>query len=151
MKPPLLFIAVLFSGCVSTQYIPVDHSHPTVEYYVRTFDGLDHDIVFDATVQMLTEQGFTIIDTEEEKGIINTDYRVENRSFNRRAIRRKISALVSNAPRGTQIQLNFDLQEIEDQILWGDDVVIYRSKYLSPHAAQRYYREFFNALDEYLP
>ncbi|MCY3487207.1 MAG: hypothetical protein OXH34_02100 [Bacteroidetes bacterium] len=151
MKPSLLFIAVLLPGCVSTQYIPVEHFHPTVEYYARTYDGLDYDIVFDATVQMLTEQGFAIIDTEKGKGIINTDYGAEDRSFFGRRTRSKTSVLVSNAPNGTQILLNFDLQEIEDQILWGEDVVIYRSKHLNPHVARRYYREFFNALEDYLP
>ncbi|MCY3630605.1 MAG: hypothetical protein OXI05_06765 [Bacteroidota bacterium] len=144
MKHLFCFLPLLLAGCVSTQNIPVEDR-------ARTYD-LDYDTVFDATVQMLAEQGFAITDAEKEEGIINTDYRAEDRifSFISGPTRRKISALVSNAPDGTQILLNFDLQEFVDQSPGGGDG-IYRSQALTPRVARRYYREFFDALEDYLP
>jgi len=142
MKRYLLFL-LLLAGCVSTQNLSVQDRS-------RIYD-LDYDLVFDATVQMLAEQGFAIIDAEKDEGIINTDYRTKDRilSFLSGPTRWKVSALVSLAPEGTQILLNFDLQEFVDQSPTGGGGM-YRSKPITERAAQRYYREFFGALENYL-
>jgi len=145
MKRLLTLIPILIAGCVSTQSLPVEDRS-------RVYD-LDYDLVFDAAVQILAEEGYAIIDAEKEEGIINTDYRAEDRllSWISGPTRRKVSALVSTAPNGTKILVNFDLQEFVDQSFglgFGDRV--YRSKPISPQAARRYYRDFFNRLEEYL-
>ncbi len=146
MKHFFLIFPLLWVGCVSTQSLPVEDR-------ARTYD-LDYDLVFDATVQMLAEHGFAIIDAEKDEGIINTGYRAEDRLFSifRGPTRRKVSALVSIAPNGTKVLLNFDLQEHVDQsvesILGSGSV--YRSQPVSARVARRYYRELFDSLEEYL-
>ena len=144
MKYSLLLLPLLVLGCVSTQNIPAEDRS-------RTYD-LDYDIVFDATVQMLAEKGFAIIDAQRDEGIINTDYRAEDRlfSFFSGPTRRKVSALISNTSDGTQILLNFDLQEFVDQSPGGGDG-IFQSQPRTPRVARRYYREFLTALESYLP
>ena len=139
MKRPLLLFAVLLAGCATTQSLPVEDRS-------RTYD-LDYDFVFDATVQMLAEQGFAIIDAEKDEGIINTDFRLESSflSFLSGPTRLKVSALVSDAPGGTRVLLNFDLQDVDDDVSG-----VYNSRSLTPRAARRYYRDFFGLLDDYL-
>ncbi|MCY3593778.1 MAG: hypothetical protein OXH01_00865 [Bacteroidetes bacterium] len=139
MKRPLLLLPFLLIGCVTTQSLPAEDRS-------RTYD-LDYDFVFDATVQMLAEQGFAIIDAEKDEGIINTDYRAEGSflSFLSGPTRLKVSALVSDAPNGTRVLLNFDLQDVDD-----DARGVYNSRSLTPRAARRYYREFFGSLEDYL-
>ena len=139
MKRPLLFFAVLLAGCATTQSLPVEDRS-------RTYD-LDYDFVFDATVQMLAEQGFAIIDAEKDEGIINTDYRAESSllSFLSGPTRLKVSALVSDAPNGTRVLLNFDLQDVDDDVRGA-----YSSRSLTPRAARRYYRDIFDSLENYL-
>jgi len=140
---PLLLLFLL--GCVSTQSLPVESRS-------RVYD-LDYDLVFDATVQMLSEEGFAIIDAQRDAGVINTDYRADDGSFldflfrNANTTRRKISALVSNAPNGTRVLLNFDLQEFTDPLVGNGT---YRSVQLSPSTARKYYRDFFKNLNAYL-
>ncbi len=143
MKRPLLFFAVLLAGCATTQNLPVEDRS-------RTYD-LDYDFVFDATVQMLAEQGFAIIDAEKDEGIINTDYRLERSSFLRFLTsasdhtRMKVTALVSDAPNGTRVLLNFDLQDMDSDVPG-----VYAATTLTPRAARRYYRDFFGFLADYL-
>ncbi|MCY3487206.1 MAG: hypothetical protein OXH34_02095 [Bacteroidetes bacterium] len=140
MKRSLLFFAVFLAGCATTQSLPVEDRS-------RTYD-LDYDFVFDATVQMLAEQGFAIIDAEKDEGIINTDFRLESSFLSFLSggpTRLKVSALVSNAPNGTRVLLNFDLQDVEDDVRG-----VYSSRSLTPRAARRYYRDFFGLLGDYL-
>jgi len=140
MKRLLYLIPFLLTGCVATQNIAVEERS-------RIYD-LDYDLVFDATVQVLAEEGFAIIDAQREEGIINTDYRAEDRIlfFFSGPTRRKVSALISTAPNGTQVLLNFDLQEYAEQTNSG----VFRSLQVPTRVAQRYYREFFEALEEYI-
>ena len=139
----LSLLLLLLVGCVSTQNLPV-------ETRSRVYD-LDYDTVFDAAVFVLAEHGFAINDAEKDEGIINTDYRAEDRflSFLSGPTRRKVSALVSNAPNGIQILLNFDVQEFVDQSPHGGDGV-YQSQALTPRQARRYYSDFFRDLEDYL-
>ncbi len=141
MKHLLLFVPLLLVGCATTQSLPVEDRS-------RTYD-LDYDIVFDATVQMLAEQGFAVIDAEKDEGIINTDYRSpQNRfmSFIVGDTRMKVSALISEAPNGTRALINFELQDVNT----GPGSPDYTPRTLSPRAARRYYQEFFESLDNYL-
>lgn len=137
----LLCFSLLLAGCVTTQSLPVEDRS-------RTYD-LDYDLVFDSAVQMLAERGFAIIDAEKDEGIINTDYRAEGEflSFLTGSTRLKVSALVSDAPGGTRVLLNFDLQDVD---VSGDVSGVYNSRSLTPRAARGYYRDFFEALDAYL-
>lgn len=135
----LLLLTFFLTGCVTTQNLPVEDRS-------RTYD-LEYDFVFDAAVQMLAEQGFAIVDAEKEEGIINTDYRAQDNlwSFLTSPARMKISALVSNAPDGTRVLLNFDLQDAHE-----DGAGVYNSRSLTPRAARKYYKEFFGSLEAYL-
>ena len=136
-----LLLTLLLAACTTTQNLPVQDRS-------RVYDT-EYEDVFDATVQMLAEQGFAIIDAEKDEGIINTDYRVESNiwSFFTGPTRMKVSALISNASSGTQVLLNFDLQEADTS---GDAPGVYNSTSLTPRAARRYYQEFFSSLDDYV-
>ena len=142
MKRLLLFLPLLLVGCVTTQSLPVEDRS-------RTYD-LDYDIVFDAIVQMLAEQGFAVIDAEKDEGIINTDYRAPGdrfMSFFFGDTRMKVTALISEAPNGTRALLNLELQDVNAS----PDSPDYAPRGLSPRAARRYYRDFFASLNNYLP
>ncbi len=141
MKIFSCFFSVLLVGCVTTQGLPVEDR-------ARTYD-LDYDIVFDATVQMLAEQGFAVIDAEKDEGIINTDYRSLGNTFwtlFEGGTRMKVSALISEAPNGTRALINVELQEEND----GPNSPEYSVRNLTPRAARKYYQEFFDSLDSYL-
>lgn len=141
MKRPIPLLFFLLAGCVTTQSLPVEDRS-------RTYD-LDYDLVFDATVQALAEQGFAVIDAEKDEGIINTDYLAPSdrfASFFFGDTRMKVTALISEAPNGTRALLNFELQDVNVDINSPD----YTPRNLSPRAARRYYREFFDLLDSYL-
>ncbi len=137
----LLFLPLLLVACTTTQNLPVEDRS-------RIYDT-DFDDVFDATVQMLAEKGFAIVDAEKDEGIINTDYRAQGSvlSFLTGPTRMKVSALVSNTSSGTQVLLNFDLQDADTS---GEAEGTYNSRSLTPRAARRYYQEFFGALDGYV-
>lgn len=139
MKRSLLFVTLLFAGCVTTQNLPVEDRS-------RVYD-LDYDFVFDATVRMLAEEGFAITDAEKDEGIINTDYRAEGSflSILSGPTRLKISALVSDQSDGVQVLLNFDLQDADI-----DSGSMYNSRSMSPRAAREYYEEFFASLESHL-
>ena len=141
MKRPIPLLFLLLVGCVTTQSLPVEDRS-------RTYD-LDYDFVFDATVQMLAERGFAIIDAEKDEGIINTDYRAQDAFLSSLlgSARLKVSALVSDAPDGTRVLLNFDLQDVDQSVESGG---AYNSRSITPRAARRYYREFFDSLEDYL-
>lgn len=141
MKRPIPLLFLLLVGCVTTQNLPVEDRS-------RTYD-LDYDIVFDATVQALAEQGFAVIDAEKDEGIINTDYRAPRDrvvSFFVGDTRMKVTALISETPNGTRALLNFELQDVNADPNSPD----YTPRNLSPRAARRYYQDFFNLLDNYL-
>ena len=135
-----LFLSIFFlAGCVTTQSLPVgDRS--------RTYD-LEYDFVFDMTVQVLAEQGYAVVDAEKDNGIINTDYRLQDDllSFFTSPARMKISALISNAPDGTRVLVNFDIQDAHE-----DAAGVYNSRSLTTRQARKYYTEFFSSLEEYL-
>ncbi len=141
MKRFLVYFPLLLAGCVTTQSLPVEDRS-------RTYN-MDYDFVFDAAVQMLAEQGFAIIDAEKDEGIINTDYRAEGEflSFLTGSTRLKVSALISDAPGGTRVLLNLDVQDADSSVDGGG---FYNSRSLSPRVARRYYRDMFEALDAYL-
>lgn len=144
MKRPLLFFPFLLVGCVTTQSLPVEDRS-------RTYD-LDNDLVFDATVQALNEQGFAINDAEKDEGIINTDYwSPRNRlvPFLPGTTRMKVSVLISEVPNGTQALINIDA--IKEETLAIDGLLASTSsRKMSPDAARRYYQEFFDSLEDYL-
>jgi len=143
-----LLLLLLLTGCVSTQSLSVTERS-------RVYD-LDYDRVFDATVLVLAEHGYAVIDAEKDEGIINTDYRAHDRlfSFLSGPTRRKISALISTTPIGTQVLLNLDIQELSDGSpisgILGGDSGNYTSKQVSPRQARRYYNELFENLENYL-
>lgn len=136
-----LLLALLVAGCATTQSLPAEDRSRIYQ--------LDYDLVFDATVQALAEEGFAIIDAEKDEGIINTDYRAESAllSFLSGPTRLKVSALISNADNGTHVLLNFDLQDANPSVESGN---LYNARSLSPRRARRYYQEFFGAIEDRL-
>ena len=140
IKRPLLFFPFLLVGCVTTQSLPVEDRSRT------------YDLVFDATVQALAEQGFAVIDAEKDEGIIDTDYwSPRNRliPFLPGTTRMKVSELISEVPNETQALINIDA--IKEETLAIDGLLASTSsRKMSPDAARRYYQEFFDSLEDYL-
>ncbi|MCY4672899.1 MAG: hypothetical protein OXD43_03885 [Bacteroidetes bacterium] len=137
-----LLLALLVAGCATTQSLPSEDRS-------RVYN-LEYDLVFDATVQALAEEGFAIIDAEKDEGIINTDYRAESALFSflyGGPTRLKVSALVSQADNGIHVLLNFDLQDANPSIESGN---LYNSRSMSPRRARRYYQELFGEIEERL-
>ncbi len=136
-----LLLALLVAGCATTQSLPAEDRS-------RTY-SLDYDLVFDATVQALAEEGFAIIDAEKDEGIVNTDYRAEGAffAFLSRPTRMKVSALITRADNGVHVLLNFDLQDANPSVESGN---LYNARSMSPRQARRYYREIFGEIEELL-
>ncbi len=108
----------------------------------RTYD-LNHSFVFDATIRMLAEQGFSIKNVDKSKGVIITDFRYrEAISLARTSdspTRVRVYALIQIAPDGTQVFLSLDLQELS-----GESPQVYEPINLISSEARRYYRDFLN-------
>ena len=137
-----LLLALLVAGCATTQSLPSEDRS-------RVYN-LEYDLVFDAAVQALAEEGFAIIDAEKDEGIINTDYRAESALFSFLSggpTRLKVSALVSQADNGIHVLLNFDLQDANPSVESGN---LYNSRSMSPRRARRYYQELFGEIEERL-
>ncbi len=137
-----LLLALLVAGCATTQSLPSEDRS-------RVYN-LEYDLVFDATVQALAEEGFAVIDAEKDEGIINTDYRAEGAFFSFLTggpTRLKVSALVSQADNGIHVLLNFDLQDANPSVESGN---LYNARSMSPRRARRYYQELFGEIEERL-
>ena len=133
MRIALFFLAILVTGCATTQSLSVDDRS-------RSYDA-SFDVVFDAVVMALTEDGFAVTDARKEEGIINTDFRTGSTfaAFRRGGpTRMKVNALVSSTDAGTRVVLNIALEDanIEDRDL-------YATRNMTERAARRFYNGLF--------
>ncbi len=137
MRIALLFVAVIVAGCATTQSLPVEDRG-------RIYD-MSFDVMFDAIVMALSEEGFAVTDARKNEGIINTDFRTGSSFtayFRGGPTRTKVNALVTSMEAGTQVLLNIAL---EDANIEGRNV--YATRNMSTRSARRFYSELFARIE----
>ena len=127
-----LILGAVVVACATTQHFPVEDR-------TRVFDD-SYQKVFLATVQMLTGDGFAVMEASSETGVINTGYK-QHSALDAILVgqrRSKINVLVLETDAGCKVVLNLAMEQSSG--------FSFSSRSMTEDQAREYYKDLFDKI-----